>query len=648
MSRFGLKVCERGTSVRTRVRDVCVGVLLLTWPAAALVSAGQDAVRALRDVSTREADRASALDALARLMEQGEDETHEAKAALQEALWDDRPPGARALAARALARHPGAAVALERSLGTALAASVSDPAGEPAALEILTALAACRTKQATRSIMDAVVLNPEASAASRARALEALAAQTGRRDFGADAKQWIEWWDTARWSPVETWPAMKHAEPPPDDANARTTGLYRRLFVLTREEQRDVLLIEMFDAPEREVRALGFELVMLSLTNAKPVAEAVVVRASRMLEDPWVVLRIEAARLLELVTSDEASVGLWRALAAENDETAAAAQLRAAARRPDERGMAPAMRWFRSEGPAREPAAQYLAASARDAVPSFDTLHDEVRAVLTRRTVHRWTPTERKLAVVVGLQDELLPLLIEGDRAMARGTAEALTEAPSALDWLIEAARIHVDLFDAAYAAIRRHRPTSEGYLLLRGLTAPTDEKKNSALIGLASTLPGEDLARLAAQEEDLNRRYELLRPLATPEFLSKTEDLPERVEVLLILARTCVALRKPAEALAALDLLPSGWQGPRARALRVTALLCAGSIAEAEAFAPGPDDEGGLTPAALKEAWLEGVRCAQGADHESRLAVICLVRFTGEWSEDHEALLRVAALRGR
>lgn len=533
-----------------------------------------------------------------------------ARGALQEALWNDRPAGVRRAVADAIVAGRAGAPELVRSLGTALAAALSGEGAPDDALALVRALAVHRSKDAARVLVEQGV---ESSAAPvREAALAALSRLSGRKELTGNAKACAEWWSVACWLSDEEWerqvtPAAEVAAAPESPAE-RLAVLYRRLHAATAESGRDALLVEMLESPEPPVRLAGFELIMLSLVNAKPVGEGPAAAAARCLEDESSAIRAEAARTIELLGRPADLERLARRLEVESDENAAASMLRAGAHRPTPALFEPAIRWLDAGAPGLAASA---GAEALDALRRAGNLtarqEDQAREALQPRLKQEPDGAMLRLAAGLGLLEEVSSVALGPDRARAKQVAPALAESEAGLSVLLSAAAEHTDLFDEVAAGITRFRASADGYAALASLPAPSPEARAAALERLTRSMDCAELRRLIETPWTPGRTEAILGPLVSPEFFSKAGDLPERVELALELARARIELRRPGDALATLAILPGDWQGARTISARVTALVCLGRYAEADAAAPSSDENGrgALTQEQRAEAWL-------------------------------------------
>lgn len=600
-----------------------VGVLLGWCPSAPCQSAAlqtaevAEIAAAVRAPASSEEERTRAVEALiARLPEE------QARAVLQEGLWDDRPAGIRRIVALAVAESDADCSVLVRSLGTALAASIVDGGSGGDAAALIRALGRHRSKAAAQALMENVVIPEGIEASLVEAAIDGLNRSTGRRDGGRRAEGWRRWWREARWVPDEDWSA-EIAGGVPQAEEARELGdrvalLYKRLHAATAESGRDALLVEMLESPEAGVRHMGFELIMLALVNAKPVGDAVAGAAAARLDDADPLIRGEAARTIELLGRAEDAERLRRALGHEEDASAAAAMLRAAARRPDGGLMGPALAWFgrSADGAARSAAAEALASCLSAGMQVEADELARVAASLRSKPVRDWTEAEFRLGVAMGAFDGLAPALTSPDRKSAVAAADAFAADPRALARLIEAAGGHPDLFSAAATGVRAHAANADGYGTLASLPAPSEEARSAALAQVAAAMSPAELHRVARGQATPAAVDALLAPIITPEYLAAPAEAAERVDLALLLARSRVRLGRPADALSAVALLPPTWQGPRVVALRITALLCMERLpdAVAECDRAGDGEEAALTAAQAADAWLDALEVCASA----------------------------------
>lgn len=576
-----------------------------------------------------------------------------ARAALQGALWDDRPVGVRRAVAEAVGGGAGDCSALARSLGTALAASLHEAAPTEDVLALVRALGRTRAKDAVRALVESVIMAEGMAPAVKQGAIDEVARMTGNVEWAADAEAIAAWWDRAQWQDDEEWrrtigSGSRQLAKPIAPIGDRLTGLYRRLHAATPEAGRDALLVEMLESPEQAVRLAGFDLIMLSLVNAKPVGDSAAEAAASCLSDESPAIRAEAARTIELLGRAGDWALLWDRLAVERDDVAAAAMLRAGARHPALPLRDAALHWIES---ARDESTRLAAAEALEAARKAGFLNDSgsldrARAAVRSKPSDGWTSEWFRLAVGVGLEAEVSRELECADRGAARRAAEALSENAAGLEALVRAAERHADLFASAASGLQRNAPSVDGYARLFALPAPNPQERTLALDAMVRAMPPMELGRLAAAESDLAAREALLAPIVTQEFLAATSDLTERVELALLLARTRVSLDRSADALATLALLPSGWQGPRALALRVTALLCMGRIADADqaAASGAPPEERVLPAEMLAEAWLEALEQCSGGASGPAIAAEFERRFDGSLSPGQASRWRALA----
>lgn len=590
-----------------------------------------------------------------------------ARSALQSALWDDRPAGTRRAVALAIAEMPEAAGSLVRSLGTALADVLTQGGPEADALALLRALSRFSTRQAVSAVIESALPRNDVSIAVRSKVFSTLAWQTARHDLGENAEAWQRWWARVRWFNEREWEDEltrrrvergRGADAALGEAAKRQAELYRRVHALTPEEGRDRVLVEMLTSGEAEVRRAGFAIVMLALLNARPIGESVAEASASRLSDPLLSIRADAARVVELVDHADLFEPLWEALEREKEPMAAAAMLRASARHPDAAMIGPALRWMSppSPGAARAAAGEALLAAHRAGLLGQTNAATLIRASLEGCNLDGLPVSSLRLAAVVGLIEQVAEQLQSADRASARAAAEALSEVAEGVDPLLAAAESHPDLFAAAARAVQRHRATAEGYRRVASLPAGNASEREALLREVSASLEPDELSRLASSITDVAKRESLLSGVVSAAYLARPDDLTERVELALMLARARLLLRRPADALAVLELLPTNWQGPRAGALRFTAFLCLGRVEDAaarlEALAADESANGfGL----LTDAWLDAVELTPDPSMALRIVERFEPRFaSGMTAERAERLrtlkqgLRAEAPRGR
>jgi hypothetical protein len=579
--------------------------------------------------------------------------------ALARALREDTPAGARVAAAEAIARvggNPPREVVL--AAGEALTATSDDTDEEPVALALISLLARSPSRDAVRVMLDRV-LAPDswASEALRAAAFDALTSQTGKSEFGSDLKQWRAWWSAAQWLPESEWRAEVAAWQTAEAARQRAlargaseelSAAYRRLYAMTPDEARGGLLVEMLGSPTAETRRTAFELVMVSLLNAKAVPAEVAAAAAGRLNDPIPGVRAQAARVVELLGRAGDATPLIVALEAETSAEPAAAMLRAASRAPSDRVVSAAARWLSTEGTAGAAAEEVLLAASRAGVSIPDDVALAVRTALASRAPASLSPTAVALLLSFGERARVEGLLLSPDERVALAAAQALGESAEGVDALLAAARTRAVLFAPAAAALERHRRSADGLAAIATLAASSDDARSAAERSLARLLPPRELRLAVASRATAAEREPLLTSVIDQQgFLVEGPEAGERVELALSLARTRLELGQPAAALALLDRFPSAWNGPRVVALRIASLACLNRVEDAWAITLSSTADQGPQPLGpWADGWLDGLEFSRMQPFAPEIAVVITQRFGPSLTESQRARLeRLAAV---
>ncbi|MBY0263672.1 MAG: hypothetical protein K2Q20_15110, partial [Phycisphaerales bacterium] len=191
------------------------------------------------------------------------------------------------------------------------------------------------------------------------------------------------------------------------------------------------------------------------------------------------------------------------------------------------------------------------------------------------------------------------------------------------------AARADASLRPYAARAVQRFRPTAAGFRELLGLVDPDSDAGRQQTIALAARLSVGELVGVANAVED---------PSLRESMLSRLTGEPRRTGVgsqagselaagLTLLARARLDLRRPAEAMKALEALPldEGSVGPAedapARSLRAVALLCLGELEQAQ--------KAGATPG----GYVEGLERCVGLAHAGDVVRAVEARWGGDGS---------------
>ena len=543
-------------------------------------------------------------------------------------------------------RAAAQAAALERIAGVASApAWLGGPLGKlltegsvpvrPAAAK---ALASVRTRESLRLLVAAA--RGDAQPPVRAAALEALARLTGRRDLGSDVVAWERLLGQVSWIPEAEW-RLTLAEwlaRGVDAAAAERDVAIGRLSAVLGER-----VAQGSDAPAREaalrsllrdayppVQQLGLTLCLQELANARPLGEPIAGDAAALLVHASATIRRLAAELLGLIGSPGAGPAVAKALELETDPLVATDLLRAAARAPEASSRRPLLRWVVAGEPARS------AALSCALVLDEQGLFDDASARSTVLNLLRATRADdlpvagvRLLLALGDASDRqrVASMLDSGSGPQRAVAAEGLAMHGPSVDTLISAASADPQLRSFAARAVQRFRPTAAGFRELLGLVDPGSDAGRQQVLALASRLSVGELVGVADTVDDPGLRESLLSRLTGEPRRGGAADM-ELANGLTLLARARLDLRRPGEALKALDAIGTADAGASgavgdAATLRAVALLCLGKLDEAQRAGAAPG------------SYLEGLERSIGLVHAGEL----VRQMQRRWGDDGSAL---------
>ncbi len=556
------------------------------------------------------------------------------------------------------------------ALLTALAQAADPPRGlEQAAGEVLdmpvdaeTLLAALRSLGGyrTRSAVQRVLRFAQRAGEIRERpdllqqALDTLETQTGHGEPSRSLSAWQQWWRASQGWTDARWgeeiaggqaSRARTADAARDAAEAKLVDVYKRLVVTLPPEQRSGVIAEMIASPTPEVRRLGIDQATRAALNGQALGAEVVRASVARLPDPDPRVRADCAGLLEKL--DSASLGdlvaraCEAALARESDPAAAAPLLRVVGRHPSAVGVERAAPWIESDSPAFGPAVDAVLAAlgTGPGAPEPDgELMARLHSILVGLSGERQTPGTVALLARIGSLEEVVPLLASSRPEVAAAAGRALESWPGAVDRLVEAARSNPVLVESAVGALKRHRASAEGFALAEQLPGPAPERRADLLADFARSLPVGDLLKVCQRQTDLVLREKLARSAVTPGFFTGDGPVEAKTDLVLLLARTRLALKNPGDALAALDTVcpapaPCAWGD----ACRVTAL----------AWLDRLDDAAKITRdrAVPVEAWLECLASAIELPHAPRVVQAIRELYSSKLTpEQNEKLAALAA----
>ncbi len=509
------------------------------------------------------------------------------------------------------------------------------PADRPATLR---ALGSTATQRAARVLVNhaAPFMPSEVSEA----AFDSLIRMTGRADLGTDHDTWREWFDSVidleepEWHRELLRGLRGHADTlnrDLDSAFLATTDIYKRHFRVVPFQDRDGLLAEMLRAGGA-LQQLGIELLYREIASNRQIGDAVGEAAIEILASHTTETRIEAARLLATLRPREAGTRLTRALEIETEPPAAKALLAACARWPRVAAVQPALRWLEFGSETRDEAAALLFALDAEGLLTSPADRRRVAAALRSAGPAKLTPDGLRLMVLTGneLDREAIASLIDDSDASTRGAAAAaLAKRPEFAGRVINAATLDPTLYPAAVTAIASHRPTPQGYAMLRQIQPPTPVAANTGLLAVARSMTLPDLLEAAeTHESDPEMRVAILSTVGTAAASPAERELINRTK--LLLAETQLELEHPEPALASLAQVVSSDDATTSRVteLRVTSLLWLNRIEEASALETGA------------ETWLRAIDRFADEPHAPQIANATLARFEGVLQQEERERL--------
>ena len=556
------------------------------------------------------------------------------------AIRADDPPGIREAVVRYAAGHILTDEVVMETLLELLPQAPDDQA-----VRLLDAAARgagpARNRGVVRRILNFARTDPRAAthASIRASLFQALEYQSGCFDLGRDLEAWDAWWSDVQWIPESTWHTRlsdghaRHARQAETQATRladRVEALYARLHARMNEDERAALMVELLRDDLPRARAFGFQLAFRTLLNAKPLKDEVVDAAAELLTDDIPALRAQAARLLEKRRRpglDERVAGL---LLTEEEPDVAAAMMRVMSHQPRPEALPAVMRWLVTDGPVYDAAVEALLAmhgAGMIAEEQLVSMHTVVRA----RLADRPTPAAIRLLARLGEVDLLIPFISAEDGALAVAAAESTWPHAPALPRLIEACRARPALWEYAARALKKYRPTPEGFALCRELPSTAAVDRDAMLVSYAAALSPEDLLQVVTIEPDPALRVRLLAPVAEPGFI--TDPPPsERMELVLALVRANLEIKRPESVLALLDGVAPALRTAPMEAYRVFCLLWLNRLEEA----------GAVTERSQVDAvvWIDALEASAAAPHAPAIRAEIERRFGEQLTDEQRARL--------
>lgn len=434
-----------------------------------------------------------------------------------------------------------------------------------ARLMAVEALGGLSTRTSVESLLVLVAEGREETVEMRSRVFRALEQISGL-PFGEDAEAWRRWWREGGEATLE-----RTCEERVADLAAQVGRLDRdrrgvedradRTAARLRSLLSDVLVgLEPAARQERVQRLLGDELEALrslavdqvdrAFRNGDRIGDETISRLANLLDDPSLVMRGKAARLLGTLGWEPIAEEVARRLRDEFDPELATAYLEVLAERP--RAAAFPVILARLGGPGTtDAAARALArlATARLAPPEWRTaVAPAVRTIVASAP----TPATSRLLALAGDEVDRTTLeeVLERDNPpLRRAVAEGWTWSDR-LEWLRPRLRDPV-VFAAVVGTIASGSASLEALSTLLGLERPPEdagqEDLDAALVKVLAGLPATELVEaddlLAEQGVGLERRLSSLSRVNADDAKDMTPRdrerlLERRASLLLTLAR--------------------------------------------------------------------------------------------------------------
>lgn len=526
-------------------------------------------------------------------------------------------------------------------------------AGEGLVVEALPAVARYPDRALVARLIELLEGDGFSAATQQAicRALERMTGLSGglpSGNGGRDAAWWRGWWADRHTMPAADWNAMialHHArlneqlQRERAQTNDRVFSLYRQLYGLLPEAERDTMLADLIRSRDGVWRDLGLDLARRALLSARALGPGTIEAMSALMDSRTDTVRLQAAELLDRADPRGFSSRAGTLLMSERSPQVAAAMLRGVARSPREGMDRILAEWVTSQTEATSPAIEASLATIEAGMWRDQGALDDVVSVVLGRIPERIQPPGVRLLAVTGRMDELR-ILLQSERAgVAEATAQALVDDSESLEAILDAARERPSLFAATSAALVHHDRSARALERLLSLPSTTDAEREQGVRALVDALPGEELLKAVRFARDDAERAQWLSRAATAEFVDASEQ-ETVVRALTLLARARLALDDVDGAQRALEMMPGGFDGVTAGAEWFETKLRRGEVAEAFRIA----DESGMHASACLRA-VERLR-----DAEQTLQAISLLRerFGDELSLAEEARVNALEMAAR
>ncbi|HYF15930.1 MAG TPA: hypothetical protein VD971_12750 [Phycisphaerales bacterium] len=386
---------------------------------------------------------------------------------------------------------------------------------------------------------------------------------------------------------------------------AAVVDAQRRLHLATPAAERGDLLASMLSSPIQPSRELAFELIDRELSAGTALAPCIGDAAIALLDDPRPSTRARAAALVRQFAPEPGRRRVAETLAREDDADAAAALLLASMRWPEAGTAGVALRWARSDSPARAAAFDALWELARGAHLADSSVLAEALEAARAVPESELTPTMVWFLASVGSDEDetrVAALLTSARPGLRAAAARVLAFDGRYAASIVDAARHHPDLYETAVTAMIADQPDADAFRTVWSMGASAPETRAAQCLRLARVLPAPDLLAAAGIVDDPAVRAQILEELTAPErIMSESSDPIASAAISFGAWERSLQLleeRRPDLALAALDAAPSlgAVVGEEAAAhQRCACLVALGRLELADAAGAAP------------EAWVRG-----------------------------------------
>ena len=464
---------------------------------------------------------------------------------------------------------------------------------------------------------------------------------------------------------AEPAPIVQPATPPQNRAqrdpesetvplSQRLVAVYRRLYVLSPEDRRPGVLMELLGDAEVELRTLGFELARRDLASGATPRAEVIDEAVRLLGDHDATVRRQAAMYIGEAGADRAVTAIAEALERETDPLVATALMRAAARVPTRDETLVFSRWLGAGAEPRQAAIEGLWAAERAGVLTSAEIRTQIAADLRNQPIESLTNAALRLLTRTGIasdRDRVASLLEQDDARRRLLAAEARVEFPDYTRAILNAAESDPALAPAAVRSIAQSEPTAERIQRATRLVFATDAERERSFERLLEASGVREILAAADSDADANARERLasaaITKLPAPHADMDPALLEGAVRARVLLARAQLDLGKSLDALATLDALEAqttglegaAWARERFRALVHVERFDDASRVSATA-SPSEDESAAVDPGENPAAWIAVIAEIEDETRRADAARFVGFRFDERLDEGQKAKL--------